>query len=374
MTIFGDIDQSLYIPQIEEKTSKIWAAFSEFLPLPQPEIYYSEPKHYRVRAEFNIFHDGTQIKYFMINKVGKNKERVFLDHFDPGSKLINFFMPILATYVSNNEILKHKLFAVDFLTTLSGETLITLTYHKKLDETWQNEAINLVTKLRNHNPKIDIIGRAMKQKISIDRDYVWESLLVNGKILQYQQYENSFTQPNAHISEKMLTWVKNNIKDPNGDLLELYCGNGNFSIALSENFRKILATEISKTSVKSAQLNIERNNINNLKIIRMSAEEFTQALNREREFNRLHQADVNLDDYNCRTILVDPPRSGLDDKTILMLQDYDNIVYISCNHETLINNLKVLNTSHYIDRMAFFDQFPYTNHIETGVILKKRIS
>lgn len=374
MTIFGDIDQSLYIPQIEEKTSKIWAAFSEFLPLPQPEIYYSEPKHYRVRAEFNIFHDGTQIKYFMINKVGKNKERVFLDHFDPGSQLINFFMPILATYVSNNEILKHKLFAVDFLTTISGETLITLTYHKKLDETWQNEAIDLVTKLRNHNPKIDIIGRAMKQKISIDRDYVWESLLVNGKTLKYQQYENSFTQPNAHISEKMLTWVKNNIKDQNGDLLELYCGNGNFSIALSDNFRKILATEISKTSVKSAQLNIERNNINNLKIIRMSAEEFTQALNREREFNRLHQADVNLDDYNCRTILVDPPRSGLDDKTLLMLQDYDNIVYISCNHETLINNLKVLNTSHYIDRMAFFDQFPYTNHIETGVILKKRIS
>jgi tRNA (uracil-5-)-methyltransferase len=47
----------------------------------------------------------------------------------------------------------------------------------------------------------------------------------------------------------------------------LYCGNGNFSIALAHNFERVLATEISKTSVKSAQINIEANHIKNLDIV-----------------------------------------------------------------------------------------------------------
>ncbi|VEI47354.1 tRNA (uracil-5-)-methyltransferase [Actinobacillus equuli] len=84
--------------------------------------------------------------------------------------------------------------------------------------------------------------------------------------------------------------------------MELYCGNGNFSIALAENFRKVLATEISKSSVHSAQYNIEQNEIDNLQIIRMSAEEFTQAMNGVREFNRLKGIDLKA--YDCNTILL----------------------------------------------------------------------
>ena len=53
-----------------------------------------------------------------------------------------------------------------------------------------------------------------------------------------------------------------------GDLLELYCGNGNFCIALASYFRRILATEVSKTSVRSAQYNIKANTIDNIDILR----------------------------------------------------------------------------------------------------------
>jgi tRNA (uracil-5-)-methyltransferase len=74
-----------------------------------------------------------------------------------------------------------------------------------------------------------------------------------------------------------------------GDLLELYCGNGNFSLALARNFERVLAAEIAKPSVAAAQYNIAANHIDNVQIIRMAAEEFTQAMNGVREFNRLQE-------------------------------------------------------------------------------------
>ena len=75
----------------------------------------------------------------------------------------------------------------------------------------------------------------------------------------------------------------------------------------------MLATEIAKPSVAAAQYNIAANHIDNVQIIRMAAEEFTQAMNGVREFNRLQ--GIDLKSYQCETIFVDPPRSGLDSET-----------------------------------------------------------
>ena len=77
----------------------------------------------------------------------------------------------------------------------------------------------------------------------------------------------------------MIEWVLNNTKDSKKDLCELYCGGGNFTIPLSKKFNKVLATEISKTSIKSALRNCALNNIENIDFIRMSSEEFVEALN-----------------------------------------------------------------------------------------------
>ena len=109
------------------------------------------------------------------------------------------------------------------------------------------------------------------------------------------------------------------------------------SLALARNFERVLATEIAKPSVAAAQYNIAANHIDNVQIIRMAAEDFTRAMNGVREFNRLK--GIDLSGYNCETIFVDPPRSGLDDETVKMVQAYPRILYISCNPETLCANL-----------------------------------
>ncbi len=130
----------------------------------------------------------------------------------------------------------------------------------------------------------------------------------------YRQVENSFTQPNAAMNIQMLEWALDVTKGSTGDLLELYCGNGNFSLALARNFDRVLATEIAKPSVASAQYNIAANHIDNVQIIRMAAEEFTRAMNGVREFNRLQ--GIDLQSYQCETIFLSIRRAaGLDSET-----------------------------------------------------------
>ena len=104
---------------------------------------------------------------------------------------------------------------------------------------------------------------------------------------------------------------------------------------------------------------------------RLSSEEITQALNKSREFRRLKQQNIELDNFNFSTVFVDPPRAGLDDDTLKLVSRFDNIIYVSCNPSTLAENLELLTKTHGVIRTAMFDQFPYTHHIETGVVLTK---
>ena len=356
-----------YNQQLQNKITNLKILLSDFS-LPDLQVFSSPISHYRMRAEFRIWHNGEELYHIMYDK--KTKKRVRIDSFPIASQLINRAMQTILPLLQYNDKLRHQLFQIDYFSTLSGQLLITLLYHKKLDDQWIIEAERLKQQLAEQGIIANLVGRASNQKIAVNVDYVDEVLPIFDKNFSYRQVENSFTQPNAAINIKMLEWAISVTKDSKGDLLEFYCGNGNFSIALAQNFRKVLATEIAKASVYSAQHNIKINNIDNLIIVRLSAEEFSSAIKKEREFNRLK--GINLDDYHCQTVLVDPPRAGLDDKTINIIQSYQRIVYISCNPYTLKDNLQQLTKTHHIEHFAMFDQFPYTEHVETGIVLRKK--
>lgn len=363
---FNLLNPSNYLGLLSEKKKKLENLFSEYHH-PEIEVYSSPETYYRMRAEFRIWHDSDDLYYYMFDNLKKEKMRV--DQFLPASKLINQMMSELLIYLKPNQVLRKKLFQVDFLSTLSGEILVTLLYHRALDSEWKFEAQNLKEQL-SKKFNVNLIGRSRNLKIIIDQDYVTEELKVFDKIYSYKQIENSFTQPNASVAIKMLEWAKTVTKNSTGDLLELYCGNGNFSIALADNFRNVLATELAKPSVEAAQINIKNNGIKNLQIIRMSDEEFSEAMEFKREFTRLRGIDLKA--YECHTILVDPPRSGLGLNTLKLVQKYNSILYISCNPHTLLSNIDFLSSTHQISKIALFDQFPYTEHIECGVLLTKK--
>ncbi|NVK25271.1 MAG: tRNA (uridine(54)-C5)-methyltransferase TrmA [Gammaproteobacteria bacterium] len=361
----SSIQPDQYDTLLENKVQTIREQFSEF-GVTNIDSFASPKLNYRMRCEFRVWHDGDDLFHIMFNQ--QTKEKVRIDHFPPASELISAVMDDIIELLKPNEVLRRKLFQIDYLSTLSGEILVSLLYHKPLSEEWLSECKKLKQTL-SEKYQINFVGRARRQKEILDKDFVIEKLNVDGKEYIYKQVENSFTQPNAKVCEDMLSWAKNAIPYQ-GDLLELYCGNGNFSIALADKFDKVLATEISKSSVASAQYNISVNKTDNVKVIRMSAEEFTEAMAGTRAFNRLE--GIDLTSYNCETIFVDPPRAGLDDETVKLVSQYKNIIYISCNPNTLHENLTELYKTHKVEKFAVFDQFPYTHHLECGVVLSKK--
>lgn len=327
-------------------------------------VYKSPDENYRSRSEFKLWHDGDTIHYAM-NNVDKTKGVVFVEDCPQVNLHINSLMPKLLKLIKSKDI-DFKLFGIDFLSSVTGEMVVSFLYHRKLDESWLDKAKEIASELG-----IYIIGRSRKQKLVIGQDYITESLTIADRIYKFNYIENSFTQPNAKVNEQMISWAMNSLSSGTGDLLELYCGAGNFTIPFATKFDKVLATEISKSSINAAKTNMTLNDVDNIEFVRMGVEEFTQALDGVREFRRMK--DIDIDSYNFNTIFVDPPRSGMDNATCEFSARHEEILYISCNPESLVRDLSIICKTHEVVDMALFDQFPYTHHVEMGVMLKKKV-
>merc|ERR1711924_23732 len=134
---------------------------------------------------------------------------------------------------------------------------------------------------------------------------------------------------------------------------------------------------VSKASVRLAHMNLAANNCSNVKVARLSAEEVVEAFG-GRRFERLQRAGIDLGrhgadgGYDLQTLFVDPPRAGLDATCRALAATFERIIYVSCNPETLARDVRELAATHDVTRVAAFDQFPYTPHLEAGIVLERR--
>jgi tRNA (uracil-5-)-methyltransferase len=351
-----------YEAQLMQKVALNKARFKKYY-AKEIDVFKSPQEHYRARSEFKIWHVDDDIFYAMNHQ--KHKGVVLIDACPQVNEHIAALMPKLLDEIKEHN-LGFKLFGADFLSSSLGEIVVSLLYHRKLDAAWEEKAKEIAKKLG-----IYIIGRSRKQKVIIGQDYITESLMIKGQEYKFNYIENSFTQPNPRVNEQMISWAMDAFNGTQGDLLELYCGAGNFTIPFATLFHKVLATEISKSSINAAKSNMLLNGVENIEFVRMSVEEFVQALDGVREFRRMR--DIDIESYDINAIFVDPPRSGMDAYSCQFSARYDTIVYISCNPETLYRDLEILTETHEVKSMALFDQFPYTDHVEMGVKLSKKV-
>ncbi|MBI6942405.1 tRNA (uridine(54)-C5)-methyltransferase TrmA [Pseudomonas putida] len=356
-------DPSTYDAQLQAKVARLRELLAPF-GAPEPAVFDSPREHYRLRAEFRLWREDGQRHYAMFAP-GEKHKAILIEDFPIASERINALMPRLKAAWQASEALSNRLFQVEFLTTLAGDAMVTMCYHRPLDEAWEVVARQLAEELG-----VSLIGRSKGKRLVIGRDYAVEKLDVAGRVFSYRQPEGAFTQPNGAVNQKMLSWAFDAIGERDDDLLELYCGNGNFTLPLATRVRQVLATEISKTSVNAALSNLDENAVDNVRLVRLSAEELTQALNDVRPFRRLE--GIDLKSYAFGTVFVDPPRAGMDPDTCELTRRFERILYISCNPETLAANIEQLQDTHRIERCALFDQFPYTHHMESGVLLVRR--
>jgi len=357
-----------YREQLVQKEKRVSSLLAPFY-TKNLEVFDSPDAHYRARSEFRIWHEGERCDYAMgkmpVNGV-REKGAINIEECPKVIAPIEKRMwKLLEKINASQEVLKNRLFAVEFLATTTDECLITLLYHRKLDEAWSEEAKLLETEL-----DCKVMGRSRKQKVILSDEFVTEKLDIDGKTFTYVQYESGFTQPNPTVNVKMIEWaIAQAKKVGHGDFLESYCGLGNFTLPLSYYFDKVLATEISKRSIHAALENCALNDITNITFARLASEEMTEALNGVREFSRLK--DMDLKSYNSSTVLVDPPRAGLDEGTIELISNIENVIYISCNPETLARDLETLTKTHAVVESAIDAQCPHTEHVESGVFLQK---
>lgn len=343
---------------LEQKIALVKEFFSKFKS--EVEIFKNPVKAYRTRVELGIFHQNDEIFYAMFEK----RQKIIIQKIEFADEKIQSFMPLLLTKLNQNKNLSHKLFGVEFLATRKNLST-TLLYHKDIElikEDLANLALNLHT---------NIIARSRGKKLVFGEEKLEQILQICGRDFTYFFNNDCFIQPNTNINEMMINWVFKKLqKQKRVDLLELYCGYGNFTLPLSKLFKRVCASEISKQNINFALENCTFNQIYNITFLRMSAEDFIKAYHKERAFYRLK--DINLDEFDFSHILIDPPRAGLDEKSLKFVAEFETIVYISCNPHSLRQDCSTLFKTHELKEFSIFDQFAYTPHLECVLILEKK--
>lgn len=140
-------------------------------------------------------------------------------------------------------------------------------------------------------------------------------------------------------------------------VLDLYCGTGTIGIYISKFVKKVIGYEINKYAVKDAIVNAKTNLVDNIEFVCGSSE----------------LSFKNITD-NIDIIIVDPPRSGLNESTIKGIISVKpcKVIYVSCDPVTLARDLKMLSGFYEVMEITPVDMFPNTKHVESVCVLKLR--
>ena len=217
--------------------------------------------------------------------------------------------------------------------------------------------------IRVINNKIMISVTSSKEDINI-KNIKCDSLYINNNLVKGEEYlideinnykftiyPNSFYQVNKEGMTNVYNIAYNYLKKCE-NLLDLYCGTGTITIWMHDKADKVTAVEINKTAIKNAIINKELNNIDNIDFI------CNDAKNIKGEYD---------------TIIIDPPRNGMSIYVVdyLNYSKAKNIIYISCNPNTLKRDLSYLDKYEIVDISAC-DMFPRTKHVECICLLSHK--
>ncbi|MEE3407770.1 MAG: 23S rRNA (uracil(1939)-C(5))-methyltransferase RlmD [Erysipelotrichaceae bacterium] len=169
----------------------------------------------------------------------------------------------------------------------------------------------------------------------------------------------AFFQLNHKQAEQIYKDAAALIKEKQKLIIEGYCGIGTISLAMHDKAEKIIGIEIIEKAIKDAKDNAKKNKVENVEFrCGDAAKEIRKIVEKEK-------ADV---------IVVDPPRTGLDDELLktLLKSKAKQIIYISCNPSTLGKDLYILKKEYEIHLVRGYDMFPNTPLVETLVELVRR--
>ena len=217
--------------------------------------------------------------------------------------------------------------------------------------------------LVNINKKNTNVVLGKKYRTVKGRDYIEDVLL--GK--RFRISAGSFYQVNHDGAELLYSIAKQKAEEMGEiqTLLDLYCGLGTIGISIGDSARRTVGIEIVDEAIACAKENAELNGLKHAQFYCGDAGNAEKLLdNAEREGGIIANA----------TVIVDPPRKGLEEELIRYLsrREFDRIVYVSCDPDTLARDCAIFKELGYtIGRVTPVDMFPRTGHVENVVSLRR---
>lgn len=325
-----------YQNQLQFKEQKVRELLEKFTGLKKAKIYPIIGKnqfHYRNKV---IFHgEGKHLGFYQekTNSLVPIEACIITDE-----ELNKIYHNVQEFLLSNSENTVHSIM---LRKTSLGQTLVALEGNIKIED--------LLPYLKSIST-IYINNKLVKGESFIEEDILG---------IHFKIYPSSFFQVNYEMMLVLYQIVMNFYQQKEyNKILDLYCGTGTIGMLVANYVKKVIGVEKEHFSIVSANLCKEVNHIKNITFIEGKVED-------------------KIDDFqDIDSIIVDPPRSGLDNHTIdtILSLNPKTITYISCDPVTLARDLKILLETYDLLEVHPVDMFPNTYHVENVVFLEKNNS
>ncbi|HCL4457502.1 TPA: 23S rRNA (uracil(1939)-C(5))-methyltransferase RlmD [Clostridium botulinum] len=208
--------------------------------------------------------------------------------------------------------------------------------------------------LHTINDTLSDVVQVDKLEILYGRDYIIEELLG----LKFKIAPEAFFQTNSKGAEKLYSIVKDFLGDASSKVVfDLYCGTGTIGQIVAPRAKKVIGVELIEEAVKAANENAKLNGLNNCEFIAGDVAKVIKDVKQKPDI-----------------IILDPPRPGVHPLALEYVVKFEpkEIIYVSCNPKTLVDDLKYLIDNGYkLEKVKGMDMFPHTPHVETVVKLSK---
>jgi len=337
------------------------------------EIETSPKVHeYRNKMEYTFGKDKEGSKALGLHKKGRFNEIVTTDECNIVDEDFNKLLKLVLNFSLENGIpfynsKTHEGFLRHLVVrkaSINNELLVNIVSTSQIDYDFSKLADKIKNTIFNsklvgilHTQNDSLSDAVILENLNIlyGRDYLIEKLLG----LKFKINAFSFFQTNSYGAELLYKTVREFAGEIlNKTVFDLYCGTGTIGIIMAPMAKKVIGIELVEESVKSARENAEINKLENIIFFAGDVAEKLKEIN--------ETPDI---------VILDPPRSGVNYKALEDIINFnpEKIIYVSCNIESLVRDLKILNERGYnIDKIKCVDMFPHTYHLECVVRIQRK--
>ena len=262
---------------------------------------------------------------------------------------------------------KYKLKAYNERTREGYRSLIMRTFNNKIalvfvvgDNTDLEPMLSDLTRIEEVSSIYYSVNTNKKYINALENDlvHVFGKNCLNARIndLKLVFTPKSFFQLNTRQAEVLYDEAVSLIDENDEEVLEAYCGVGVMSLMAARKAKHVTGVEIVPDAIDNAKKNARYNKIDNVDFVVGDSGSVMEEISKEKQLDCL---------------IVDPPRTGLDEKMInsILNSNAKKLIYVSCNPSTLAKNLNVLKEYYNIESIRAIDVFSNTEHVETIVFL-----